>query len=352
MTRTRLTPNRKPRRGFTLIELLVVISIIVLLMSLIAPAIQSARRTARKLQCLNSMRNIGLAMQNFSSSNNGRLPSTYAQPTVTNSAGQSGTMNLSWAIQLLPSLDNAALLKNIKNDANNYVAGPPATLSFNAADRVAVEVFTCPDHVTAFKVPGGLSYVVNSGFAQTGWGTAAFLNSPNQINWDGTGAALASNVAVSQATGVIWPAGYVSSLEYVSSGDGTSTTILLSENLQANTWDDYSYGGSGFGVKLPTPLGSGTVYPNAGAATSPPLLIDPVQAPTAINGSKINQNASTAAKGLAPRPSSLHVGGVNVIMCDGAGKFMIEGMDPKVYIQLMTSNAVAFGEQVLDQAAF
>src|SRR5690606_6283882 len=67
----------KSRRGFTLIELLVVISIIAVLISLIAPAVQSARRAARRTQCLNNMRNVGLAIQNFASQNGGKLPVTH-----------------------------------------------------------------------------------------------------------------------------------------------------------------------------------------------------------------------------------------------------------------------------------
>jgi len=77
MTRTRFFTKKKSRRGFTLIELLVVISIIAVLASLIAPAVQSARRAARKVQCLSNMRNVGLAMQNFASSNNGSLPALW-----------------------------------------------------------------------------------------------------------------------------------------------------------------------------------------------------------------------------------------------------------------------------------
>src|SRR5579859_2065697 len=70
--RTIHNPSR--RAGFTLIELLVVISIISVLMSLILPAVQAAREAARRAKCLNNVKNLSLAVTNFSSGQGGGLP--------------------------------------------------------------------------------------------------------------------------------------------------------------------------------------------------------------------------------------------------------------------------------------
>src|SRR6516165_7731335 len=69
---------RRHRNGFTLIELLVVIAIIAVLIALLLPAVQAAREAARRAQCLNNMKQVGLAVHNYESANNCIVPGNIA----------------------------------------------------------------------------------------------------------------------------------------------------------------------------------------------------------------------------------------------------------------------------------
>ncbi len=123
-------PERSPRGAFTLIELLVVIAIIAVLVSLLLPAVQQAREAARRSQCKNNLKQIGLAFHNFESSF-GYLPSSLRPPTA-------GTVRFSVLTALLPYLDQGSIF-DLYNQQINWSAGTNVPLS-----QTVLPVFVCP----------------------------------------------------------------------------------------------------------------------------------------------------------------------------------------------------------------
>src|ERR1700759_5560425 len=107
--------NTKTRRGFTLIELLVVIAIIAVLLALLLPAVQSAREAARRAQCINNLKQIGLAIAKYESTNNCYPTST---PHFAESRAPAIGMDpsgMSWMVGILPYVEQTNLM-----NAMNY----------------------------------------------------------------------------------------------------------------------------------------------------------------------------------------------------------------------------------------
>ncbi|MCX7408737.1 MAG: DUF1559 domain-containing protein [Planctomycetales bacterium] len=375
---------RRSRRGFTLIELLVVISIIAVLASLIAPAVQSARRAARKLECLNNIRQVGIAMQSFASANNGQLPSLVGNMTFSNSASTTLSLPAGWPIQIMPAMDGSAVVKNLKANAIASGFGVGVGVGTTSGERVYFKGLTCPDDADSHQAVGGLSYVVNMGLISSAlWPTSVggacanddlttadivsgtVYHSAGLISWDGNGTRggavdtavnIASGVFQRDLTGHLMGGAGTSapststSLDYVGTGDGTTNTMMLSENLQAGTWWSTSANQLGFGIQVPI-ASNQPVYGSGGpyASTTQPLRTD--HAGTTFTSQPdpwfINRNLA-AGVGAAPRPSSQHAGGVNVIFCDGSGKFLGENMDRTIYAKLLTSNGVTYGESTVN----
>ncbi len=348
MTRIRFAPKQKLRRGFTLIELLVVISIIAVLASLIAPAVQSARRAARKLECLNNMKQCSLAIQNFASGNGGLLPLLTTTMDVSGS-GATQQLPIGWPIQILPAIDSGALYKSIKARATS--AG------LNATEQIYLQTFTCPDDTDSFRQPGGLSYVVNVGTVSSSiWGqgvdltTVPLSHTSSTIDWNVSGGADVTDINIAVATGVFWRAstnGFAPSLDYISTGDGATTTIMLSENLNAGKWWGITVDDTGFGMRALSPLTQQYNVSSTSTATALNQVLGTYA--TAVDEPWINRPQTLTR---APRPSSQHMGGVNVFMCDGSGRFISDNVDKYAYGKLLTSNGVTFGEVTLSQSSY
>jgi len=105
---------KRKRRGFTLIELLVVIAIIGVLIALLLPAVQAAREAARRSQCVNNLKQIGLALHNYESANGSLPPSGEAFSNEYPSLGwATGPQNFSMKVRILPFLEQQAAFNTV-----------------------------------------------------------------------------------------------------------------------------------------------------------------------------------------------------------------------------------------------
>ncbi|MBX3449137.1 MAG: DUF1559 domain-containing protein [Planctomycetaceae bacterium] len=379
--------SQQPRRGFTLIELLVVISIIAVLISLIAPAVQSARAAARKLQCLNNMKQVALAVTNVASGSGDKLPRLldtmtapgYSNDTITPPSTGNVTLVVGWPIQLLPALDSAALFRSIRESVVDVGSGLGRIKS---QDQVALRVFTCPDDRNNNGQKMGLSYVANMGYVSSAaWGT----NNQHQfygVNYDGsTTFVTPADGRIARATGVFWqlPALTTStaddsdnarvSIDDVNQGDGTTNTIMLVENvtgglavpapstqnLGQNGWGASEINRLGFGISVDpaNPMGLGDISANPRYALSNGSLPasfgslgDSLARTSWINSQVQSTNA------FRPRPSGNHAGAINVAMMDGRCITLSENMDQWLYARLVTPDASRWGQAVVSEEDF
>ncbi|MHC5541278.1 DUF1559 family PulG-like putative transporter, partial [Singulisphaera rosea] len=109
-----LTRHSSARRGFTLIELLVVIAIIAVLIALLLPAVQSAREAARRIQCTNNMKQIGLALHNYHDTN-------LTFPLGGSTRNDSNNVNdncLPWRAMILPQMEGGTMFNNFNFSLN------------------------------------------------------------------------------------------------------------------------------------------------------------------------------------------------------------------------------------------
>ena len=212
----------RSHRAFTLIELLVVIAIIAVLIALLLPAVQAAREAARRAQCVNNLKQMGLATHNYLSSQNAFPPllSNWNIGGVATPLAGSGTWPLTWSVAILPNIEQvqAANALNISNGAQD----PPNTTITYAK----IGAFICPSESIKQGPWPGVSSFIN--YAANYGGPASMTA------WNGMVVPM-NGTPSSNCQCYAGPTGY-SHTNFAPFGtegvtDGTSNTALYSEKL-------------------------------------------------------------------------------------------------------------------------
>lgn len=328
---------RWDRRAFTLIELLVVIAIIAILIALLLPAVQQAREAARRTQCKNNLKQLGLAIHNYHDVFR-QFPMGYdgTLPFPTSPPGQDvpNWLGFSWITGALPYLDQAPLYNQIGVHLNNATVAGTSGFGHPAVTtgaRTIIDPLICPSNPQPRLVRGNLTYhsnplggdlaggeyyeggrtdyVGNMGFVWAGWkdcdyGTPTHRNnakwsSPEWVqsyehDWDD----------YPKVRGVFWARG---SATIAQIPDGTSSTIAIFENHHWRGRD---------------PISGQINYSRVNREALWIAPYGPVSSGEAINKTSPSDWGDPRCTGF----QSVHTGGAHALLTDGAVRFINENI--------------------------
>jgi prepilin-type N-terminal cleavage/methylation domain-containing protein/prepilin-type processing-associated H-X9-DG protein len=327
------TTNR--RRGFTLIELLVVIAIIAVLIALLLPAVQAARAAARRTQCVNNLKQLGLAMHNYNNTigsfpvgvMGARTPTAYQYGTTANA-------RRTWAWLILPYMEQNTMFQAI-----NYSLGfNDAKHSNDTALKALISLYTCPSDPAEASIDGG-SYAVYKGNYMVNWGNSTYFQSwgsatynpyTGPVNTLGSVPFLGAPFSMNNSYGI------------QNITDGTSNTLLMSEvrvgvygpggtpaDHRGDVFND-DYNCSMF-MAYTTP--NSPIFDQVSGYCYYPYLLNP---------------PCTSSQPPFNAARSVHTGGVNALMADGSVRFAKDSVNLAVWRSLSTTQ----GGEVIDASSY
>ncbi len=350
--------KRQRRGGFTLIELLVVIAIIGVLIALLLPAVQSAREAARRAQCTNNLKQIGIGLHNYHDQ-----MGTFPTGSVTLGGNPWATQSsyLSWRAMILPQMEGGTVYNSVNVYINTWAAGPDQGAMFTAW-RTVLSTWLCPSDpknegglrpwggpegqwpagnpplnpatrqpdtlvpVSDYAGSFGDNYAggpLNGGLPwEKPYPVPAGYIGP-RIGWDGF---WGTNNNGGQLRGIFEYRCLQPPVNIAGITDGTSNTIMAGEVLPYRAADSNFWHGNGATAGTTVPLNwNSNSYP-ASAAN----CYNQWQNSTAPLGCRY----SAAAKGF----QSAHPGGANFLMGDGSVKFLKQSISLTTYCALGSRN--------------
>ncbi len=322
------------RKAFTLVELLVVIAIIGTLMGLLLPAVQSAREAGRRNTCSNNLSQLGKAVISFDGQRqfipgwrnrhpNSQLGIESPNANTANDGNANDSFEfgaVSWPVLLLPNLERRDVYK-LWESAPNSTGAPVAAAPYMAG-------FMCPTTPADSLTAPSLCYAGNIGMG---------VVNGQQFKNDGVMMDLIGKTGAYNAART--------SLDFVSSGDGTTMTILFAEKggsqytplanydvaPRAATTSGYTFGpGNPWSTQQNSPI------PCFGAPGDPSSAT-----PGSVSNGIIISSTTPANDGYYAMPSANHPGGCVAGFCDGHVIFLRNTIDKDVYCQLLTPNTTS-----------
>ena len=303
--------------AFTLIELLVVIAIIAILIALLLPAVQQAREAARRTQCKNNLKQIGLAMHNYHD-----VFSTL--PYATSAAGHTGlppagvtVKNATGWIALLPYFDQGPLFNTINHSTAMGVWNPGGGTLAGGATILPANAAATGTKLTALLCPsdsGPQTYASGDGTYGCAPGVAAFrtnygMSVRNGMAWDSGVGQLWTNEP-RDARGMF---GASSNCNFRDVSDGLSNSVCVSETTLdvydgvTNSWACAQHVGMGIQFSDPPNININNWYCCAWETPA-------------------NTHFRPGRLGEWGSPGSVHTGGMHVLMGDGAVRFLSENI--------------------------